>query len=365
MSFLRPFHAASHGGRAADDGGALRRPSGGVTGTPGRLAGEILRVAPDDEEYLRLAALEAAHWATPHPFSLEAQELKQGFDDTIDRYTNARFTGDPDLPWERTICRHGRFRRGLILGTSMMSVEARILESNPDLHVVFIDLSEGALERRRTLLGPRFPGRVATRAADLNFLDIEPKTYDCIVSQASLHHVTNLEYLAHQINRGLTPEGSFFLQDYVGEPRFQFREEKKRVFAEIYLREAMRYRGRAHALRWNDPSDLSPFCGVRSDEVLGVLGSHLQETWLRTAGTLTVPLLRSRPVDGEWPYPRTALQRARDAAEVWVYALRRQPVPGKARVSAEFLERLMVVGDVLTDAGVLVPGNAFAVYRAR
>jgi len=336
-----------------------------VTAESEQLDGDVMRAAPDNPEYLRLAAAEAAYWDRPHPFSLEAQELKEEFDATIDRYTNARFTGDPDVPWERIICRHGRFRRGLILGTSMMSVEARILESNPDLHVVFIDLSEGALERRQTVLGPRFPGRVATCAGDLNFLKIEPKTYDCIVSQASLHHVTNLEHLAHQINRGLTPDGYFFLQDYVGEPRFQFREEKKRVFAEIYLREAMRFPGRAHALRWNDLSDLSPFCGVRSDEVLGVLGNHLRETWLRTAGTLTVPLLRSRPVDGEWPYPRTALQRARDAAEAWLRALRRQPALGKARVSAEFLERLMVVGDVMTDAGLLVPGNAFAVYRAQ
>ena len=326
---------------------------------------ELLRVAPDDPEYVQRAAAEAAYWARLHPFSLEAQELKQRFDGVVDRYTNARFTGDPGVPWEATICRHGRFRRGLVLGTSMVSVEARILETNPVLHLVFVDLSDGALARRRSVLGLRFPGRVETRVADLNFLEIEPGAYDCIVSQASLHHVTNLEHLAHQVNRGLAPEGRFFLQDYVGEPRFQFRPEKKRVFAELYLREAMRFPGRAHELRWNDPSDLSPFCGVRSDEMLVVLRRFLHEDSLRTAGALTVPLLRARPVDGEWPYPRTALERVREAVETRFAALRGKAARGRVPASAEFLDRLMVLGDVMADAGLLVPGNAFAVYRAR
>lgn len=326
---------------------------------------DAMRVPPDDPEYQRLAAAEAAYWAKVHPFSLEAQERLQRFDNIVDRYTNARFTGDPTVGWEETIVRHGRFRRGLVLGTSMLSVEERILASNPDLHLTFVDLSAQALARRQEVLGTRFPGRVATQVADLNFLSIEPRGYDCIISQASLHHVTNLEYLAQEIERALTDEGRFFLQDYVGEPRFQFHEDKKRVFAELYLREAMRHRGRAHQVRWNDASDLSPFCGVRSDEILGVLGTHLRELTLRTAGTLTVPMLRCHPVDGEWPDPRTPRERARRAIQTWWAHLSARPAPGRVPATTEFLEHLMVVGDVLTDTGLLVPGNAFVVYGKR
>ena len=35
-----------------------------------------------------------------------------------------------------------------------------------------------------------------------------------IVSSSTIHHVTNLEYLACQINRALTPGGHFFLTDH-------------------------------------------------------------------------------------------------------------------------------------------------------
>ena len=59
------------------------------------------------------------------------------------------------------------------------------------------------------------------------------------------------------------------------------------------------------------------------------------------------------------------LARARDAVETRVAALRGQAAPARVPASAEFLERLMVLGDVMADAGLLVPGNAVAVYRAR
>src|SRR5690242_21346001 len=128
----------------------------------------LLRVTADDPEYRRLAQLEAEYWARPHPYGLESLEKTQRFDGPVDRYTNARFTGDPAVPWEATVCRHGDFRRGLLLGTSMLAVESRILETNPRLHLTIVDLSPGALARRADVLGTRFPGRVETMVADLN-----------------------------------------------------------------------------------------------------------------------------------------------------------------------------------------------------
>jgi SAM-dependent methyltransferase len=326
---------------------------------------DLLRVTPYDTDYLRLARLEAEFWSAPHPYGLESLEKTQRLDGPVDRYTNARFTGDPGVPWEATICRHGDFRRGILLGTSMLAVEARILATNPRLHLTVVDLSKGALARRAEVLGGRFPGRVDTMVADLNFLDLDPGRYDVVVSSASLHHVTNLEYLGHQINQTLAPGGWFFLQDYVGEPRFQFSDEKRRVFAELYAHEASRYRGRRPELRWNDTADLSPFCGVRSHEVLSALRGQLTQVSVLTAGSLTVPLLRSRPVDGEWPNPRSPLRRVLEAAERGLCRLRGVLPRGRVPLRADFLRQLMIVGDALTDSGVLAPGNAFAVYRKR
>src|SRR5205814_9343961 len=120
------------------------------------------------------------------------------------------------------------------------------------------------------LLGERFPGRVRTETVDLNFVELPPETFDLVVSSASIHHVTNLEHIAWQINRTLTPEGWFFLQDYVGEPRFQFGPEKRRLVE--LLVETATPPARRCPMSWMDTSDLSPFCGVRSDEILPFLG---------------------------------------------------------------------------------------------
>lgn len=325
---------------------------------------DLFRVPPDDPEYKRQAAAEAEYWSGPVPFALES--LEERFSEgPVDRYTNERFTGDGNLGWHRTIPRHGAFRRGLVLGLSALRLEGEILETNPALHLTFMDLSPGSLARRSEMLGARFPGRVATRCADLNFVELEPDSYDLIVSSASLHHVTNLEHLAWQLNTALTPDGRAFVQDYVGEPRFQFTTTKRTVFELVHDREVARTPGRRPGCCWMDASDLSPFCGVRADEVLPVLRAHLDELELRTAAALTVALMRSKPADGSTVQPPTLARRALDAVVRRALALRGRLPPVRVPVSTQLLDELTLTSDVLTDAGLILPGTAFAVYRKR
>jgi SAM-dependent methyltransferase len=323
----------------------------------------LLRVRATDPAYQRLARAEAEHWAHPPVGSLESLERLQS-DGPVDRYQNVRFTSRPGVPWQDTIRRYGAFRRGIVLGTSALALEGRLLETNPALHLTFLDLSEAAVTRRKEVLGSRHPGRVATMTADLNFVELEAGSYDLIVSSASMHHVTNLEHAAYQINRALTPDGHFFLQDYVGEPRFQFCAQKKRIFEYLHDRQAERD-GRQPGLVWMDTQDLSPFCGVRSDEVLSVLGRYLEPVHVRTAGSLVVPLLRARAVHGEVPDPPSRPRRIVEAIDTRLRALRGQPARAKAGVPIRFLRELMEIGDVLSDAEFIPPGNAFALYHKR
>jgi SAM-dependent methyltransferase len=311
-----------------------------------------------------LAAAEADYWSGPVPFALES--LEERFSEgPVDRYTNERFTGDRRVGWHQTIQRHGPFRRGLVLGLSALRLEGEILATNPELHLTFLDLSDGSLARRAEILGARFPGRVATRSADLNFVELEPESYDLIVSSSSLHHVTNLEHLGWQINAALTPAGRFFLNDYVGEPRFQFAPAKQRVFGLVHDREVARTPGRRPGCCWMDTSDLSPFCGVRSDEVLPVLRTCLDELELRTAAALTVALMRSKPADGATVKSPSLARRAMDGAVRRALALCGRLPPVRVPVSRQLLHELIVAGDVLTDAGLILPGTAFATYGKR
>lgn len=316
----------------------------------------LLRVRADDPEYRRVAAAEAAYWQNVLPGSLEDVE-KHYRVGRNERYMNMRFTGEPRTHWTESIARWGTFRHGLVLGTSSLRYEARILVTNPGLHLVFVDLSVGAVARRADVLGKRFPGRVSTATADLNFLEIPAATYDLVVSSSTVHHVTNLEHLAFQVNRGLTAGGHFFLEDYVGEPRFLFSDAKKRLFDVVYHRDLAAQRGRKPGLVWLDASDLSPFCGVRSDEILDVFRVYLEEVQVRTAGTLSNAVMRSRPADYPFPVSPWKIRLARWRKRL---GLQRADLLGK-----RFLDELFLVGDVASEAGIVRPSVAFAVYRKR
>jgi hypothetical protein len=69
-------------------------------------AARLLRVTLDDPEYRRQAAAEAEFWQAVHPLGLEATE-SQFVEGPVDRYVNARFTGEPDTDWTSTIARRG------------------------------------------------------------------------------------------------------------------------------------------------------------------------------------------------------------------------------------------------------------------
>jgi SAM-dependent methyltransferase len=322
-----------------------------------------LRVTPDDPDYQAMARAEADFWATQHPYGLEAIEQRYPNDGPVERNANVRFTSDARMRWYETIPRYGEFRDGLLLGTSALTTEARILESNPSLTLTIVDISEGALVRRQEALGTRFPGRIQTELADLNFLELSAGAYDLIVSASSLHHVTNLERCAYEINRALTPGGYVFVHDYVGEPRFQFSNTKKRLFELIWNKHMARDGLRGPGVAWMDDGDLSPFCGRRSDETLGVLRSHLDELLVRTRGALTRGLHRSSPSGRVNAHPvakgRRVLRRFR--ARTGARLTGAPPL----FITRAHLGDLVLTGDLLTDAGILLPSNAFAIYRKR
>jgi hypothetical protein len=191
-----------------------------------------------------------------------------------------------------------------------------------------------------------------------------------IISSSTTHHVTNLEYLAFQINRALAPGGYFFVDDYVGEPRFQFAAEKKRIYLELFNRDRARRGLPPCDLVWLDTSDLSPFCGVRSNEILTVFGTYLEAVDVRTAGALTVAITRSRPgsdtADSPWISDAWSLRgRWRFLLAVVRRRLHGRAPSPQTLIPDEFWSELHLLGEILSAAGMVQPGLAFARYRKR
>ncbi len=229
-------------------------------------AGDIYHLSRD-EEYLSRVTAEAEFFDRPSLMGIDVGSP------LTDAYFNERFTGDKNVAWFETIPRYGTFRRGCALGAGGPEQRARILEQNPGLHLTVHDVSEESLATLERRLAGRFPDRVTTKQADLNFVELPDNAYDIIISSNCFHHLSNLEHVAYQVNKSLTADGFFFLTDYVGEARFQFAEEKKRVL-EAALRQAAVRRPvlRSWQAVWPDAADwtYSPFEAVRSDETLEV-----------------------------------------------------------------------------------------------
>lgn len=323
-----------------------------------------IRVTPDDAEYQRLSAKEAAYWASVEEGFLEKVEARA--DNTpIERHTNTRFTGRENLRWYETIADRGPFRNGLVLGTSGMGQDARMLEMMPGLRLTFCDIAEASLQRWQQVLGAKFPGRIETRIEDLNFVELPPDTYDLVVSSSTLHHIINLEHVAQQVNRTLTPDGIFALQDCVCENRLQFDERKKRIFELLYNRDIARHKGRRPGVIWHneDPAKFSPFCGIRSGDILEVMAREMHQVELHTATPISSLLVYATPADG---VKIGMMDRVRSAISRRVRklpVLRRLPQP--MLLSPALVEDLLLADDILSDSGVFKPFNAFAIYRKR
>jgi SAM-dependent methyltransferase len=321
-------------------------------------------VSADDPAYRAAAAAEAQFWASPGTLSL-LDAWYAAASGPIKRYYNRRFTGDENIPWFETVARRGPFRRGLVLGCGGLSQEQSLVASLPGVPLTFCDIDEAGLDRRRRTLDPQGSGDISTAVTDLNFAEFPPDTYDLVVSVATLHHIVNLEHVAAQVQRTLTPDGWFFLYDYTGSSGMRFPTEQKRVFELVLERERAR-NPRLSPVTWHDAGDdiYSPFEGIRAGETIGILGQHLAEVERYTAGPIVGLLFFAGLLDaGYTPRPRTLGARVAER-------LRRgspppPPLIWEAILSPACVRELILMDEVVCDAEMFLPNNTYAVYRKR
>ena len=313
-----------------------------------------------DEAYLREAKEEAAYYDQPRVLGIDPESL------VADAYLNEVNTGDQDLPWYETIPSYGSFERGCALGAGGTKQRTRILQQNPKLHLTIYDISGGSLAVLERDLASQFPGRVVTKETDLNFVELPENSHDLFISSGCLHHLYNLEHVAFQINKSLTPDGYFFLEDYVGEARFQFSEEKKRMFEEAFGEAKARFRPVRHwRTVWPDLDNwtFSPFEALRSDETLDVFRRYLIEVEVRTAGAIVGLIMFVQP-----PAPLGRPDSMKDAVLRRLASIKSgllRDGGSRQEINTKLAKQLLPLDRQVSKAGTLTPTNGFAVYRKR
>lgn len=322
---------------------------------------DVFHVTRDDD-YLRQLQAEKEFWdkRIETPLSRTPPPMVQ-------RYYNERLTGQSDRQWFEMISDYGEFRRGCVLGAGPGKIESYLLGRHRQLHLTFYDISGQTLARIQARLEKEFPGRTDTRQEDLNFATLPAGTYDLVLAESSIHHILNLEHLAFQINECLTPDGYFFMHDTVSESRFQFSEEKKRLF-EALMDATLDYPEQAAHIQWPDRSNwiFSPFESVRSGEILDIFGRYLDEVRVRGVGallSLTIFVRRGAAPPQEKHGLSSGWRRLLRASAA-LRAKVRRPKMDVARRRAR-TELLFTLDRILTDTGYLTPGLAFAIYRKR
>lgn len=314
-----------------------------------------------DEHYLRQLQEEAQYW-DDHPETLTSKMAL----DKIQQYQNERLTGNPKRQWFEMISDYGEFRRGCVLGAGPGDAESELLRQYEQLHLTIYDISGESLARLQDHLEHEFPGRTKTRQDDLNFVTLPANTYDLFVSNASIHHIPNLEHLAFQVNASLTQDGFFFLRDTVGESYFQFSEEKKRLF-QAFRTATAEDAGRNMQIQWPDLDNWndSPFESVRSGDILDVFGTYLRNVRVGTCSALFELTLFAEPALNT---SRTGIYRIRGVGRL-VGAIR--ALRSRLRRKANFTrawskgDLLIMMDKILSETGYLQPGLAFAIYQKR
>ncbi|MCH8901040.1 MAG: methyltransferase domain-containing protein [Chloroflexi bacterium] len=314
-----------------------------------------------NEDYLRQLQEEADYW-DDHPDTLSSKKAL----DKIWQYQNEQLTGNPKRQWFEMISDYGKFKRGCVLGAGPGDAESELLRQYEQLHLTIYDISGESLIRLQDRLEHEFPGRTETRQEDLNFVTLPANTYDLFVSNASIHHILNLEHLAFQVNDSLTHDGFFFLRDTVGESFFQFSEEKKRLF-QAFRTATAEDAGRNMLIQWPDLDNWtdSPFESVRSGDILDVFGTYLRNVRVGTCSALFELTLFAEPAVNT---SRTGIYRIRGMGRL-VGALRalRSRLRRKANITRAWAkgDLLIMMDRILSETGYLQPGLAFAIYQKR
>jgi ubiquinone/menaquinone biosynthesis C-methylase UbiE len=266
-------------------------PSRGAAAVSAAPPARDRQVLPTDLFYRSKAGPEAEFWARRDFHGGFFGLGRPGSGDTLDRMSNQAYTGDPRRSWMDDLIARGPFRVAAALGCDEGGYEGQWLSRGGSEQLDVYELSADVIRTVRSGLGlgwlathgPRRRARFIR--ADLNFVHLPVDRYDVIWSSGCLHHIVNLEHLLAEVERALRPGGLFALRDYVGERRLQFSAQRLARINAVLEQVPPRYR-RIESVTPVRIEGVSPFCAVRSEEILPLAEARFDVVYKSLGGAL-------------------------------------------------------------------------------
>ncbi len=140
-----------------------------------------------------------------------------------------RTSGHPErteLEWLHLRTGQRQFRHALILGSGSGKFERTLLNDNIAARATCVEIDPEAIQTAEQEAAKcHLQDRATYIQADLNTWTIPANTFDLIFGGKAVHHIEKLERLFEQVFQGLTPDGVFFMWEYMGPSRFQYTEQ--------------------------------------------------------------------------------------------------------------------------------------------
>ena len=111
-------------------------------------------------------------------------------------------------------------------------------------------------------------------AVDLNFFEIEEKSFDVIFAHASLHHLLNLEHVFKQIYHGLKDEGRLIILDIIGKTQVLFWKPNVDYAIDLVQKMPPKYSAGISLPPYSEPSVQISMEGVRQEEIEPVMSDY-------------------------------------------------------------------------------------------
>ena len=144
---------------------------------------------------------------------------------------NRMISGDPSVgpcPYVMGKYLRGRERlRGLSLGCGGGTKEMEWVAGGAFAAMDAYDLSERRILDARTEAARRGLGEsIRFHVGDVYAIRMDDDVYDVIIADNALHHLTPLEPLMRRIHDSLAPDGTFFVNEFIGPSRFQWTDRQ-------------------------------------------------------------------------------------------------------------------------------------------
>lgn len=202
-----------------------------------------------------------------------------------DRMTNAAYTGDPERSWLDDFIARGPFARAAALGCDEGGYEGEWLARGGSQQLDVYELSPTVIRTVRGGLRRQVRRRARFVPMDLSCARLPSAAYDAIWSSGCLHHVADLEHLFAEVERALKPGGLFAIRDYIGERRMRFAPERLARVNAVLRQIPARFR-RVEAVEPPPIQGLSPFCGIRADDIVPLAEARFDVVHRASSGAL-------------------------------------------------------------------------------